>query len=220
MRFSRKVLKMKDDICRRDFLKLASSAVVLVPTLAIGASTFTACNKENALASGESKALAWKTTIVSDKEPGEALIISGTIYALDGKTPMEAATLWVYQTDATGIYSTSSGQEQRYTRIHGQMRTGADGHYEFRTIKPASYPGRTIPAHIHAYVSAPGFPEYWIDDFVFEGDPFITEDARKKHYRGEGAFASVLKLTKGSDGVLRGVRDIRIERCTNNCVRN
>jgi protocatechuate 3,4-dioxygenase beta subunit len=209
---------MKDEITRRNFLKLASSAVVLVP---IGTSVFTACSKERALASGETKPIAAKTTIVSDKEPGEALIISGTIYALDGKTPLEGAFLWVYQTDATGVYSTSGGgPDRRYTRIHGQMRTGADGRYEFRTIKPASYPGRTIPAHIHAYVSAPGFPEYWIDDYVFEGDPFITEDARKRHYRGEGTFASVLKLTKGTDGVLRGVRDIQIERCTNNCVRH
>jgi protocatechuate 3,4-dioxygenase, beta subunit len=209
---------MKDEITRRNFLKLASSAIVLVP--AIGASAFTGCNKENALASGETKPLKAKATIVSDKEPGEALILSGTIFALDGKTPLEAATLWVYQTDATGVYSTSGSQDQRYTRIHGQMRTGPDGRYEFRTIKPASYPGRSTPAHIHAFVSAPGFPEYWIDDYVFEGDPFITEDARKRHYRGEGTFASVLKLTKGSDGVLRGVRDIQIERCTNNCVRH
>ena len=100
------------------------------------------------------------------------------------------------------------------------MRTRVDGLYEFSTSKPVSDPGRNIPAHIHAYVSAPGFPEYWIDEYVFEGDPFITEEARKKMYRGEGTFASVLKLTRGSDGVLRGIRDIQIEKCTNNCVRN
>jgi protocatechuate 3,4-dioxygenase beta subunit len=209
-----------DEITRRNFLKLASSAVVLMPTIAVAGSAFTACSKDQALASGETKPLRARTTIVSEKEPGETLIVSGTVFALDGKTPLEGATLWVYQTDATGVYSTSSGQDQRNTRIHGQMRTGADGRYEFRTIKPASYPGRQIPAHIHAYISAPGFPEYWIDDYVFEGDPFITEEARKRHYRGEGTFAAVLKLTKGSDGVLRGVRDIQIARCTNNCVRH
>ena len=211
---------MNDEITRRNFLRLASSAVVLVPTITIGASALTACSKEQALASGETKPVGPKATIVSDKERGEALVVSGTIFALDGKTPLQGATLWVYQTDATGAYSTTSGKDQRYTRIHGQVQTGADGRYEFKTIKPASYPGRTIPAHIHAFVSAPGFPEYWIDDYVFEGDPFITEEARRSHYRGEGTFASVLKLTKGGDGVLRGVRDIQIERCTNNCVRN
>ena len=211
---------MKDEITRRNFLKLVSSAAVVLPTIAVGASALLACSKDNALASSDEKPIEANATIVSEKEPGERLIVSGTIFALDGKTPLEGARLWVYQTDATGVYSTSSGQDQRYTRIHGQIRTGADGRYEFRTIKPASYPGRSVPAHIHAFVSAPGFPEYWIDDYVFEGDPFITEEAREKHYRGGGSFASVLKLTKGSDGVLRGVRDIQIERCTTNCVRN
>ena len=83
-----------------------------------------------------------KVTIVSDKEPGEPLIVSGTIYAPDGKQPLEGITLYVYQTDAKGVYSTSGGGgDNRNTRIHGVMRTGADGRYEFRTIRPASYPG-------------------------------------------------------------------------------
>jgi protocatechuate 3,4-dioxygenase beta subunit len=212
---------MKDQLTRRSFLKGTSAAVVL-PSFAVGVSGLLAIISRDKIgphAKDDTKSISWKTSIVSNSEPGEPLIISGTIYAPDGKTPMEDATLWVYQTDATGIYSTSGG-DNRYTRIHGQMRTGVDGRYEFRTIKPASYPGRNIPAHIHAYLSTPGFPEYWIDEYVFEGDPFITEEARKKMYRGEGTFASVMKLTRGSDGELRAVRDIQIEKCTNNCVRH
>jgi len=212
---------MKDQLTRRSFLKGTSAAVVL-PSFAVGISgllEIISHYKTSPHATEATKSLSWKTSIVSKSEPGEPLIISGTIYAPDGKTPMEDATLWVYQTDATGVYSASGGGN-RYTRIHGQMRTRADGRYEFSTIKPASYPGRNIPAHIHAFVSASGFPEYWIDDYVFEGDPFITEEVRKKMYRGEGTFASVIKLARGSDSVLRGVRDIQIEKCTNNCVRH
>ncbi|HJX90069.1 MAG TPA: hypothetical protein VJ372_06200 [Pyrinomonadaceae bacterium] len=212
---------MKDQLTRRSFLKGTSAAVVL-PSFAVGVSGLLAVisrYKTGSHATEETKSISWKTSIVSNSEPGEPLIVSGTIYSPDRKTPMEDATLWVYQTDATGIYSTSGG-DNRFTRIHGQMITRADGRYEFSTIKPASYPGRNIPAHIHAYVSAPGFPEYWIDEYVFEGDPFITEEARKKMYRGEGKFVSVMKLTRGSNGVLRGVRDIQIEKCTNNCVRH
>jgi len=96
------------------------------------------------------------------------------------------------------------------------MRTNAEGRYEFRTIKPVSYPGRRIPAHIHAFVSGPGYPEYWIDEYWFEDDPFITDEMRRK-LSGEGAFFPIIKLTRGDDMVLRGVRDIKIERCSSNC---
>ena len=158
-----------------------------------------------------------KAVIVSATEPGEAMIISGTIYAPDGKTPLEGMNLFVYQTDATGIYSTSgNGGDNRNTRIHGLVRTGADGRYEFRTIKPAPYPGGGNPAHIHAFISGPGYPEYWIDEYHFAGDPYISEELQKKYSAG-GTFASLLTLKKGADGVLRGVRDIKVERCTNNC---
>jgi hypothetical protein len=78
-----------------------------------------------------------------------------------------------------------------------------------------SYPGHTNPAHIHAYVSGPGYPEYWINEYLFEGDPFIKDEVRQK--AGLGSFSSILKLTRGSVGVLRGVRDIIIERCSKNC---
>jgi protocatechuate 3,4-dioxygenase beta subunit len=208
---------MNYELARRSFLTQALSTVVVLPSFTFGLSILTSCNKGGAKAAEEKKPISWKTSIVSDKEPGEPLIVSGTIYAPDGKTAVNGATLFVYQTDATGNYSTTGGNN-RNTRIHGQMVTGADGRYEFRTIKPVSYPGRTIPAHIHAYVSAPGFPEYWIDEYLFEGDPFLTENERKKVHRTDGPFSSILTLSRGSDGVLRGVRDIQIERCTNNCV--
>jgi protocatechuate 3,4-dioxygenase beta subunit len=153
--------------------------------------------------------------IVSDNEPGEPLIISGTIYSPDGKQPLEGITLYVYQTDATGRYSTSGG-DNRNTRIHGVMRTNAQGKYEFRTIKPGSYPNSRNPAHIHAYVSGPNYPEYWIEEYHFIDDPFVADEEKRKA-SGLGTFSPILTLTRGSDGILRGVRDIKIERCSRNC---
>ena len=206
---------------RRSFLKHASTFALALPSL--GTLSLLGCKAQSQLArrsatDGNSPNVSWKTVVVPDNEPGEPLIISGTIFMPDGRTPVPGAALWVYQTDATGHYSPlrESGGDNRYTRLHGSMRTNADGRYEFRTIKPAPYPGRSNPAHIHAFVSGPGYPEYWIDEFLFEGDPFITQEARQK-LTGEGSFSSILKLTRGSDGVLRGVRDIEIERCSKNC---
>jgi protocatechuate 3,4-dioxygenase beta subunit len=128
---------------------------------------------------------------------------------------LEGINLYVYQTDATGRYSTTGGNN-RNTRLHGLMRTDVEGRYEFRTIKPAPYPQARIPAHIHAFVSGAGYPEYWIDEYHFDGDAFITDDMRRRS-GSNGNFSAILKLTRGADGILRGVRDIKIERCTNNC---
>ncbi len=158
----------------------------------------------------------WKTTIVADGEPGEPLIVSGTIYAPDGRTPLEGINLFVYQTDATGVYSTSGGGgDNRSTRIHGLMRSNKEGRYEFRTIKPGSYPNSRNAAHIHAYVSGPDYPEYWIDEYLFEGDPFIS-NADSEKFGGKGTFSSILTLQRSTDGVLKALRDIKVERCTNN----
>lgn len=203
---------------RRSFLRSASVFAVAVPVLEFGTLGLLGCTRQarsHAGSTSEQPAKpSWKTTIVPDGEAGEPLIVSGTIYAPDGRTPMEGINLFVYQTDATGVYTTRGG-DNRNTRIHGLMRTNSDGRYEFRTIKPGSYPASRNPAHIHAYVSGPGYPEYWIDEYHFADDPFVTDDMRRK--AGNGNFSSILTLTRGSDGVLKGVRDIKVERCTNNC---
>jgi len=202
-------------IDRRAFLRCASSTALTLPLIGLGVVELTSCASATT-GTTLNPSGGWRTAICSDKEPGEPLIISGTIYAPDGRTPMEGIILSVYQTDATGVYSTRGGEDQRNTRLHGQMRSSNEGKYEFRTIKPGSYPGSRNPAHIHAYVAGAGYPEYWIDEFHFTDDPFISDDD-KRNAAAKGSFSPILKLMRGKDGILTGVRDIKIERCSRNC---
>ena len=152
-----------------------------------------------------------KIKMVTDSEPGEPMIISGTIYLPDRKTPAKGVILSVWHTDAKGYYiEGGGGAGELHPRIHGRMKTGADGKYEFRTIRPAQYPSHTSPAHVHGHISAPDFPEYPII-YYFEGDDLITDQNRSKLNDHYGGTPSIIKLTKDSNGILIGHRDIILQ---------
>ena len=152
--------------------------------------------------------ISWSATIVPDSEPGERMVITGTVYEPDGTTPAPSITIFVYHTDAKGHYN--SPDDALNPRIYGWVRTGADGRYEMRTIRPAPYPSVTTPAHIHVHVYGPARPEWFIPEYWFEGDPLIPEKDRDLPAR-LGRFSPVVRLTRDGDGVWRGVRDIRLE---------
>lgn len=158
------------------------------------------------------KNVTWKTRLDGPEEAGDPLIVTGTVFKPDGKTPAPGVLIYVYHTDHTGHYSRGSGNGNgpRHGKLRGWMLTGADGKYEFRTVRAAPYPGRTAEAHIHVTLTADGFPEHWTDEFLFHGDPLIPARIQAKS-DGLGKFAFVMKLHKGDDGVWHGHRDLRLE---------
>jgi len=152
-----------------------------------------------------------KLKLVSDDEPGEPMIISGTIYLPDGKTPAKGAILAIWHTDAKGNYiSAGGGAGEEHPRIHGRLETGTDGTYEIRSIRPAPYPSNTTPAHIHGHISAPNYPEYPII-YYFEDDKLITDQNRSKLNNNRGGTPSIIQLKKDSTGVWIGNRDFILE---------
>ncbi|MGH9843375.1 MAG: intradiol ring-cleavage dioxygenase, partial [Blastocatellia bacterium] len=134
--------------------------------------------------------------------------ISGTIYKADGKTPAAGMILYVYHTNAEGAYKPAAGQavSRRHGRLRGWMNTNERGQYKFRSIRPAAYPGRRDPAHIHPVIKEPDKNEYYIDEYRFDDDPLLTKEERAKEEKRGGS--GIIKLTKNQNGVWIGRRDI------------
>lgn len=104
--------------------------------------------------------------------------ITGTIYQSDGKTPAAGVILYVYHTNEDGIYP-SKGDEKDWSSRHGHIRawlkTNRLGQYTFYTGLPASYPGRKVAAHIHPTLLEPNGKYYYVEDYYFADDPYLTK---------------------------------------------
>lgn len=170
--------------------------------------TIANCEDCELMLEGMPTSLNWETKLANPGEPGEAMIISGTIFKPDGKTPAPNVILYVYHTDAKGEYSPSSNQKdgKRHGHLRGWMKTDSQGRYRFATIRPASYPNRQAPQHIHPIIKESDGFMYWIDEFLFDDDPLLNEE-EKKHQQKRGG-PGIIHLTKDAQGVWIGKRDV------------
>jgi protocatechuate 3,4-dioxygenase beta subunit len=145
--------------------------------------------------------------IVGQDEPGQRLILSGTVYGGDGRTALAGVTVYVYQTDLQGLYN-REGRFGAPHRIKGWANTEAQGRFEFTTIRPGHYPNRSSPAHIHMTVCRRDIPEWWLPETRFQGDPLLTAADGDAAVR-DGRFSSVQGLLE-RDGYWRCTRDVRL----------
>lgn len=209
---------------RRDFLKHVSMAAIAFPLL-IGCESNSLAQKNqtdvltllrrNAQGRGAEAmgaidvpdTVSWRTAFSISKDDGEPMIISGTVFKADGKTPAPNTLIYFYHTDKFGIYGREG--QPKHGRFRGWMLTDAKGRYEFASIRPASYPNSTQSQHVHMTVTTPEAREDWIDSILFEGDRFLT--ARERDWSGKrGGFNPIVKLTPGKDGIMHAVRDIQL----------
>ena len=113
---------------------------------------------------------AMRDSIIVDDDPGPRVTFRGAVRDLDGN-PVDGAELDVWQTASNGFYDVQD-DGQTPMNLRGRFTTGADGAYEFVSVRPVAYPipgdgpagamlratGRHNwrPAHTHVMVSAPG----------------------------------------------------------------
>ncbi|MDK4703335.1 intradiol ring-cleavage dioxygenase [Rhizobium sp. CNPSo 4062] len=124
-------------------------------------------------------------------QKGEDMVISGRILDTKGR-PIENAVLDVWQANDEGFYDVQQKGIQPDFNLRGIFRTGKDGHYWFRAVKPKYYPipddgpvGQLLaalgrhpyrPAHLHYIIKADGFET--LTTHIFDpDDPYIHSDA-------------------------------------------
>ena len=122
---------------------------------------------------------------------GESCLFEGRVLDLQGN-PIEGAVVDVWSDNADGFYDVQQPGVQPEWNNRGVFRTGPDGRYWFRGIKPVSYPipddgpvGQMLerverhpwrPAHMHFLVHAQGYESVTTHTFV-AGDPWLESDA-------------------------------------------
>lgn len=162
----------------------------------------------------------FRSRLAGPDESGDRLVVSGTVYSSDCRTPLPGALIEVWQANSAGLYDTTEpGNFTQPTTFHlrGLLRTGDRGRYEIETVVPGRYnippglpglerfAGLMRPAHIHMRV-VEGLHIPLTTQLYFKGDPHIARDpwASRKP-------SLAIELKQDGKG-LRGVFDIVLSR--------
>jgi protocatechuate 3,4-dioxygenase beta subunit len=167
------------------------------------------CEGCEAVFQGMPYELGAEARIAPASEPGEPLVIDGVVRRADG-SPAAGIVVYAYQTDASGIYPRAEAPVgaagRRHGRLRGWAKSDAEGRFRFVTVRPAGYPGTTIPQHVHLHVIEPRRCTYYIDDLLFDDDPRLTA-AERRRLTGRGG-SGVAVPARDADGTWRARRDI------------
>ena len=162
----------------------------------------------------------FQSRLAGPDEPGERLMLTGTVFSSDCQTPVPGALIEVWQANNAGAYDTikpGNFTEASTFHLRGMLYTNEKGRYEIETIVPGRYPippnlpglekyaGLTRPAHIHFRVME-SLHVPVTTQLYFKGDPFLANDPWAGHKQS-------LAIDLKQDGKLRrGVFDIVLAR--------
>jgi protocatechuate 3,4-dioxygenase beta subunit len=128
-------------------------------------------------------------SIVRSPTPGPPLFVNCTLRDQNGK-PIEGAEVDVWHSSPEGFYE-QQDPKQAPMNLRGKFTTDAQGHFGFRSVKPAGYPipidgpvgdlvratGRHHyrPAHLHFLSFKPGFKTLISQIYVNDDDKLETD---------------------------------------------
>jgi hydroxyquinol 1,2-dioxygenase len=154
---------------------------------------------------------------------GDSCLFEGRVLDLQGNA-IEGAIIDVWSDNAEGFYDVQQPGVQPEWNNRGVFRTGPDGRYWFRGIKPVSYPipddgpvGQMLerverhpwrPAHMHFLVHAPGYETVTTHTFV-SGDPYLESDAV---FGVKDSLIVPFTRTDGGDTIWRSAFDFVLNR--------
>ena len=128
-------------------------------------------------------------SIVRSPTPGPVLFVNAMVQDQKGK-PIEGAEVDVWHSSPEGFYE-QQDPKQAPMNLRGKFMTDAQGHFRFRSVKPAGYPipidgpvgdlvratGRHHyrPAHLHFLICKPGFKTLISQIYVNDDDKLETD---------------------------------------------
>ncbi len=126
---------------------------------------------------------------IYEQDDADPLFWSGMVQGVDG-APIAGAKLDIWQTASNANYQMVDSSQPE-NNFRGIYRTDAEGHYDFESVRPVSYPiptegsvGRLLeatgrnqirPAHVHFKISADNYKPLTTMIFI-NGDPYLGID--------------------------------------------
>jgi catechol 1,2-dioxygenase len=118
-----------------------------------------------------------KTNLILPNSKGTPVVLKGSIFKEDGKTPVSNALVEIWHCDENEVYDNTS----EVYNYRGGQKTKTDGKYAFTTILPVPYKADPKdesswrPAHIHMRVSVPNQQDL-ITQIYFKGGKYVKTD--------------------------------------------
>ncbi|MBL8518306.1 MAG: hypothetical protein JNM76_15205 [Betaproteobacteria bacterium] len=140
-------------------------------------------------------------TLVSQSEAGVQLVVRGRLIDATGKG-VPGALVYVYHTDSRGLYAEDAihvagdSGDWKHARLFGYLKTGAEGEFQLRTIRPAGYPGSDLPQHIHFGVEDEALRIS--AEIGFDDDPRLGPAARVRFQSRGNVVARVTRDAEGN----------------------